>query len=433
MRFGTILYRKGADILVSFSWALSVQSSSQDSMGEEHTCAHATNLTDKETVLHNAACIVNDLIHEEMERQSAMRSQYYTNPLSFSIDNEFKYINQLLLEFIDSITATVRERKHPTLRKESEASKHLKKVRMYNILSLLQICANPTQPLVLHDLLADVVEVCGGSRQLLRILNRIGCSSSPDSHDRFVAQHADEERKRCLWDELSPTAFTVVSVDNFDMLQSHSAVYCGNQHRSYHGTTVQVVQPNPNNEIHHGNGEQTLPTSTLPFADGFLGEQLHVGNPQDTVSKRILQQSPDRSPHKIGKIGPKRQRTVAVRNLTSSLFCDTDSITSEKNSRSLTMTDFEESNEETSERVSLSSKLFSYILLKYIVHHYQDFDCILSDMRCFLDDKCNEKIPPSQIHYMELINENPDSDETMCIVAEDLLEKFDTKEQMDGW
>ena len=55
-------------------------------------------------MLHNAACIVNDLIHEEMERQSAMRSQYYTNPLSFSIDNEFKYINQLLLEFIDSIS-----------------------------------------------------------------------------------------------------------------------------------------------------------------------------------------------------------------------------------------------------------------------------------------------------------------------------------------
>ena len=33
---------------------------------------------------------------------------------------------------------------------------------------------------------------------------------------------------------------------------------------------------------------------------------------------------------------------------------------------------------------------------------------------------------------MELINEHPDDDETMCLVAEDLLEKFDTKEQQ-GW
>ena len=30
------------------------------------------------------------------------------------------------------------------------------------------------------------------------------------------------------------------------------------------------------------------------------------------------------------------------------------------------------------------------------------------------------------------MNENPDSDETMCIVADDLLEKFNIEEQ-DGW
>ena len=216
MKFGTILYRKGADVLVSLSWVF--QSLSQDSTGEEQTYAHATQLSDKGTVLHNAACIVNDLIHEEIERQSTMRSQCYSYPLSFSMDSELKNMNQLLVEFVDSITATIREQKHPTLRRKSEASKHLKKVRMYNVLSLLQICTNPTQPLLLHDLLADVVDMCGGSRQLLGILNRLGYTSSPDTHDRFVTQHANEEQKRYLWDELSPITFTVASVDNFDML-----------------------------------------------------------------------------------------------------------------------------------------------------------------------------------------------------------------------
>ena len=109
--------------------------------------------------------------------------------------------------------------------------------------------------MAIHNLLADVVEVCGGSRQLLKILNRIGCVSSSYTHDHFVTLQAELQRNKSIWEELSDKIFTIASTDNFDMLQSYASVYCGDHQRSYHGTTVQVVQP-------HQSMSFTVPANT---------------------------------------------------------------------------------------------------------------------------------------------------------------------------
>ena len=98
----------------------------------------------------------------------------------------------------------------------------------------------------------------------------------------------------------------------------------------------------------------------------------------------------------------------------------------------LTMADFEESSDEQIEQQKVNKKLFSYILLKYTNHRHADSSHVLSDIRQFLDNEDIERTQPSQVHYMELINENPDSDDTMCLVAEDLLEKFETTQDTVG-
>ena len=55
--------------------------------------------------------------------------------------------------------------------------------------------------------MADIVEVCGGSRLLLTILNQLGCVCSTDTHDRFVTQRAEEKREKPLQDELPSDVF----------------------------------------------------------------------------------------------------------------------------------------------------------------------------------------------------------------------------------
>ena len=76
---------------------------------------------------------------------------------------------------------------------------------------------------------------------------------------------------------------------------------------------------------------------------------------------------------------------------------------------------------------------------KYAFHHHHDTDAIstdfeatLSELRVFLDDQSDCSVTHSStVHYMELVDENPDCMETMSLVAEDLLAKFDAVQ--DGW
>ena len=47
-------------------------------------------------------------------------------------------------------------------------------------------CTDFSKPMPLHILLADAVEMHGGSRLLINLLNQFDILSSTDLHDRFV-------------------------------------------------------------------------------------------------------------------------------------------------------------------------------------------------------------------------------------------------------
>ena len=168
-------------------------------------------------------------------------------------------------------------------------------------------------------------------------LNQFGMSSSVDTHDRYVTEIVEKQRKQTLHPK---NYFTVGSVDNFDMLQSHAAVYCGDQSRSYHGTTIQIIQPNP----------------------------LPINASARETPKRTLVRSPASSPHRLGKVGPKRSRTVQPRNLLQQLQAAKSQVAMRSQPTlvqgAVTMEGFLEQPGEKEERELFQSKMLVYMFLK---------------------------------------------------------------------
>ena len=282
-KFGTVLFRKGGDLMISLSWALGRAGSNTT---EAPYTVQSMGSNDAARTLAIAGDLVNDLIHKENAKIS---SDDWKS--GFNLDDQIGATDPTLWEFIRSITRSSRDRLSTAA--ANDDTDHVKRVRRFFLLALMKFTANTQKPAFIHTLLADDVEVCGGSRKLITTLNRLGVTSSPDTHDRFITEVATMQRNKSLWDDLMANTLTLATVDNYDVLQSHAAVYCGDQQRSTHAVTLQIAQPNPAH----------ITTNT-------------PGSPPTAVAtKRQSTHSPESSPHQLGKIGPKRPRTVATRSL----------------------------------------------------------------------------------------------------------------------
>ena len=167
--------------------------------------------------------------------------------------------------------------------------------------------------------------------------------------------------------------------------------------------------------------------------------QIHDCQPFAQQSPVIIQRrrgrmSPGSSPHNLGKIGPKRRRTVTPQKL----FSDRTSNPTPKKMVSpenipLKLSDFDENELESLERQNLQAKLFTNTMQKLTTSSTASEGQSVSDVRTFLNCDASHlhMDQPSRVHYLELVDENPDSDETMLLIAEDLLEKFDNVQS--GW
>ena len=387
------------------------------------------------SILEKAGHLINQ---REIERYRLETDSLETRVKTFNINEQIRKTDPRLWNFIKSITTTVGCERSGN----EESLSSTKNIRRFNILCCLLYCTNMREPTPFQLLLSDTVEMCGGSRVLMKILNKLGVVTFTDTHDGFVTRIANAERNKTVWDELESDVFTVASADNFDLRQSNAAVYCGDQTRSYHATTIQLVQPDPHNKVN-------LSPEQSPIEARSIGEctrdmttsELHtheVSTDAPTRSyhhhssmKRALANSPSNSPHKLGKVGPKRQRTLVPRSLQKQI---TDSVrvnspapsVSENTTATLCVEDFFETSEEGQERKALENKLYGYMFAKQMMPHPSDSTFTeFKDLYAITSNRASL----SNIHYMELVDEHPDSTETMRYVSELLLHIYNTQQQ----
>ena len=199
-KFGTVLFHKGSDLLVSLSWALGRMH--ENSIHDIHTHNQPTNQV---SVVMEAANIVNQSIHSEtanMERENLIHS-----PIGFNIGDLMNKTDLLLQSFLEVATRAKRDQVFFECATRSQGEIHKKQLRQFFLKCMLMYCTNPRTPTPFHILLSDTIEVFGGSRKLMRIFNQLGVVASPDTHDRYMTSVAEQQRGRSLWNDLdAPTS-----------------------------------------------------------------------------------------------------------------------------------------------------------------------------------------------------------------------------------
>ena len=213
----------------------------------------------------------------------------------------------MLIQCIQVLTKPTRERRqlfsqHDLL--DSTGTMKGKSLKQLYCLSTILFCTNNQCNMPLQYLLSDAILCLGGSTELVKILNRIGAVASLDTHNRVATCAVARRIANGIRAELTPQTFTVLSIDNIDILQRHAMVSSTESKRSWHGTSVQCVQPMPE-------------SITIPIQEMHSACQVLCVHDQDTVEhvrsasqlrKKHSESSPTMSP--ALKQVEKRRRTL---------------------------------------------------------------------------------------------------------------------------
>ena len=243
---GVLIFRRGADLTLCLSKTLkllqgtnnSILINTQQFQPAEPTAVASSNAGMSE--LDNFCSKMKKKIHNQIKTITSNDAVSPYDISQFDVDDTISNTDPMLWRMIVFLTRTTTEsRKNIPPEKISQQ----RKLQCLYCLCVMLFATNRCCSVPLHILLTDLIDSQGGSYELIRILNRLGAVASVDTHRRYVQFQVAQKMSAGLLQNLDLSLFTVTSVDNIDFLQRHSFVYSGDQGRSWHGTTIQVVQP----------------------------------------------------------------------------------------------------------------------------------------------------------------------------------------------
>ena len=293
-------------------------------------------------------------------------------------------------------------------------------MRQLFILATILFCTN-SQCSTLQTLLTEVTLCYGGTQELIKVLNRIGATTSLDTSQR-IATHVVETRIiKGMVPELNERALSIVLIDNIDILQTHAFVSSTDKSRSWHGTSVQYVQP-------------------LPVTGILTEDELFRPTHESVHRKHSLTNSPTSCPVLVQKTKRRKRTlaesphsTLAVRgNCTSQQqlppLCDDTQYSVP--TRNLGVQDFRQNLPETQAWKLLADDIHMCMLLKHGVSDSSHLPSLQSLFNCVCEQ--SQATEESRVAYVQISSERADSKSTLITILSKMYETF-VVEQNQKW
>ena len=342
---------------------------------------------------------------------------------------------------ICSITQSVSERKGKGKATDFTLHQHVKSIRRFFCLCVLMFCTNDRCYTPVHNLITDMVDGLGGSTLLIKILNRLGACSSADTLARSIQFRVTEREERGPENECSPTSFTIMSIDNIDFfLHSYATVFCGDQKRSCHGTTIQVVQPQPTN-LHvdectcnfQSEGQSTSNQTSCTYTmDGSRQPQCVYAPQTHAPSCRRRKRDADRpyaSPNSKSPLPKICRRSRSAKENYKTRTSSVQQISSTEEPRldishppihEALLSDFKTSSSEKKSLDQLSHDLYTYLWLKQNLN--SEYNLVgLQEYMTLTRPREDEK---SNIVYFDVLDAIADKKETVLLVLDKIRKQI---------